>query len=40
MAAVFDLAKTRTGLRRDEIEDELRRRVDSFEEKLRDLALF
>ena len=31
MASVFELAKTRTGHRRDQVEDELRSRIDKFE---------
>ncbi len=35
MAAVFDLAKTRIGNKRDQVEDALRDRVDKFEKKAR-----
>ena len=35
MAAVFDLAKTRIGNKRDQVEDALRDRVDKFEKKVR-----
>lgn len=31
MASVFELAKTRTGHRRDQVEDDLRGRIDKFE---------
>ena len=31
MASVFDLAKTRTGHKRDQVEDELRGQIDKFE---------
>ena len=34
MAAVFDLAKTRIGNKRDQVEDALRERVDRFETKV------
>ena len=34
MAAVFDLAKTRIGNKRDQVEDALRERVDKFETKV------
>ena len=34
MAAVFDLAKTRIGNKRDQVEDALRDRVDKFETKV------
>jgi hypothetical protein len=34
MAAVFDLAKTRIGNKRDQVEDALRDRVDKFEKKV------
>ena len=44
MAAVFDLAKTRIGNKRDQVEDALRERVDKFETKVnkasKDLELF
>ena len=44
MAAVFDLAKTRIGNKRDQVEDALRERVDKFEGKVnkasKDLDLF
>ena len=44
MAAVFDLAKTRIGNKRDQVEDALRERVDKFETKVnkasKDLDLF
>ena len=31
MASVFDLAKTRTGHKRDQVEDDLRAQIDRFE---------
>ena len=34
MAAVFDLARTRIGNKRDQVEDALRERVDRFETKV------
>ncbi len=34
MAAVFDLAKTRIGNKRDQVEDALRERIDKFESKV------
>ena len=34
MAAVFDLARTRIGNKRDQVEDALRDRVDKFETKV------
>ena len=34
MAAVFDLAKTRIGNKRDQVEDALRERIDKFETKV------
>ena len=44
MASVIELAKTRTGHRRDQVEEELRARVDRFEASLkktaRDLDVF
>ena len=35
MASVFELAKTRTGHKRDQVEEDLRGQIDQFEEKLR-----
>ncbi len=40
MAAVFDLAKTRIGNKRDQVEDALRDRVDKFEKKVRKKLAF
>jgi hypothetical protein len=40
MAAVFDLAKTRIGNKRDQVEDALRDRVDKFEKKVRKKLTF
>ncbi len=40
MAAVFDLAKTRIGNKRDQVEDALRDRVDKFEKKVRKKQAF
>ena len=44
MASVFELSKTRTGHKRDIVEEELRKQIDEFEEKLkvtnRELELF
>ena len=34
MAAVFDLAKTRIGNKRDQVEEALRERIDKFENKV------
>ena len=33
MAAVFDLAKTRIGNKRDQVEEALREKIDKFETK-------
>ena len=35
MASVFELAKTRTGHKRDLVEEELRKQIDEFEDKLK-----
>lgn len=35
MASVFELAKTRTGHKRDQVEEDLRKQVDEFEDKLK-----
>lgn len=35
MASVFELAKTRTGHKRDQVEEDLRGQIDKFEEKLK-----
>ena len=35
MASVFELAKTRTGHRRDQVEEDLRSRIDQFEDHLK-----
>ena len=44
MASVFELSKTRTGHKRDIVEEELRKQIDEFEDKLkvtnRELELF
>ena len=34
MAAVFDLAKTRIGNKRDQVEEALREKIDKFETKV------
>ncbi len=35
MASVFELAKTRTGHKRDLVEEDLRKQIDDFEDKLK-----
>ena len=35
MASVFELAKTRTGHKRDQVEEALRAQIDEFEDNLR-----
>ena len=38
MASVFELAKTRTGHRRDQVEDDLRGRIDKFEAAMKKIS--